>query len=42
MKNSSSRSSPTKCLRGGIPADIGVLVQNVGSLCSIKRAVIDE
>ncbi|MFL7032622.1 electron transport complex subunit RsxC [Vibrio lentus] len=26
---------------GGIPADIGVLVQNVGSLYSIKRAVID-
>ncbi|MFM2608553.1 electron transport complex subunit RsxC [Vibrio chagasii] len=26
---------------GGIPADIGVLVQNIGSLYSIKRAVID-
>ncbi|MFA0193345.1 electron transport complex subunit RsxC [Vibrio artabrorum] len=26
---------------GGIPADIGVLVQNVGSLYSIKRAIID-
>ena len=26
---------------GGIPADIGVLVQNVGSLYSIKRAVIN-
>ncbi|MFL7041568.1 electron transport complex subunit RsxC [Vibrio cyclitrophicus 1F53] len=26
---------------GGIPADIGVLVQNVGSLYSIKRAVVD-
>ncbi|MEC7939229.1 MAG: electron transport complex subunit RsxC [Pseudomonadota bacterium] len=26
---------------GGIPADIGVLVQNVGSLYSVKRAVID-
>ncbi|CAK1860542.1 SoxR (2Fe-2S) reducing system protein RsxC [Vibrio crassostreae] len=26
---------------GGIPADIGVLVLNVGSLYSIKRAVID-
>ncbi|WP_086775401.1 electron transport complex subunit RsxC [Vibrio coralliirubri] len=26
---------------GGIPADIGVLVQNVASLYSIKRAVID-
>ncbi|PNQ62504.1 electron transport complex subunit RsxC [Vibrio agarivorans] len=26
---------------GAIPADIGVLVQNVGSLYSIKRAVID-
>ncbi|MEZ9682502.1 electron transport complex subunit RsxC [Vibrio splendidus] len=26
---------------GGIPADIGALVQNVGSLYSIKRAVID-
>ncbi|WP_045405721.1 electron transport complex subunit RsxC [Vibrio jasicida] len=26
---------------GAIPADIGILVQNVGSLYSIKRAVID-
>ncbi|EHH0791710.1 electron transport complex subunit RsxC [Vibrio vulnificus] len=26
---------------GGIPADIGILVQNVGSLYAIKRAVID-
>ncbi|MBW3696494.1 electron transport complex subunit RsxC [Vibrio sp. T187] len=26
---------------GGIPADIGVLVQNVGSLYSIKRAILD-
>ncbi|MGR5235690.1 electron transport complex subunit RsxC [Vibrio alfacsensis] len=26
---------------GSIPADIGILVQNVGSLYSIKRAVID-
>ncbi|EKA7349509.1 electron transport complex subunit RsxC [Vibrio vulnificus] len=26
---------------GGIPADIGILVQNVGSLYEIKRAVID-
>ncbi|KJY81460.1 electron transporter RnfC [Vibrio galatheae] len=26
---------------GGIPADIGMLVQNVGSLYAIKRAVID-
>ncbi len=36
------RSSPIKEVpAGGIPADIGVLVQNVGSLYSIKRAVID-
>ncbi len=26
---------------GGIPADIGILVQNVGSLYAIKRAVMD-
>ncbi|EEX92943.1 electron transport complex protein RnfC [Vibrio orientalis CIP 102891 = ATCC 33934] len=26
---------------GGIPADIGILVQNVGSLYAIKRAVVD-
>ena len=26
---------------GGIPADIGILVQNVGSLHAIKRAVVD-
>ncbi|GAJ76778.1 electron transport complex protein RnfC [Vibrio sp. JCM 18905] len=26
---------------GAIPADIGILVQNVGSLYSIKRAIID-
>ncbi|EJL6390396.1 electron transport complex subunit RsxC [Vibrio vulnificus] len=26
---------------GGIPADIGILVQNVGSLYAIKRSVID-
>ncbi|MBH9739616.1 electron transport complex subunit RsxC [Vibrio navarrensis] len=26
---------------GGIPADIGILVQNVGSLYAVKRAIID-
>jgi electron transport complex protein RnfC len=26
---------------GGIPADIGVLVQNIGSIYAVKRAVID-
>ncbi|WP_375750666.1 electron transport complex subunit RsxC [Vibrio sp. HN007] len=28
--------------KGGIPADVGVLVQNVGSLYAIKRAVINH
>ncbi|NOI68481.1 electron transport complex subunit RsxC [Vibrio sp. 99-8-1] len=27
--------------KGGIPADIGVLVQNIGSIFAIKRAVVD-
>ncbi|NLS13923.1 electron transport complex subunit RsxC [Vibrio sp. SM6] len=27
---------------GGIPADIGILVQNVGSLYAIKRAIVDD
>ncbi|EJN6826920.1 electron transport complex subunit RsxC [Vibrio cidicii] len=26
---------------GGIPADIGILVQNVGSLYAVKRAIVD-